>query len=348
MRRLPIFFVLDCSESMAGENLQRMEEGIGMIVRSLRQDPHALETVYLSTIAFAGVARTIAPLVELITFYPPKLPIGSGTSLGLALQELMRQMDSVVIKTTAEQKGDWKPVIYLFTDGKPTDKVETAIATWRKDYSHRATLVAIAMGRYADVSALQRLTDTVLLFDDQKDGDFKQFIAWVTASVSSQSKSVGEAQGNDFVLPRSDNKVVTLLKKGELAPPPPSDMDCVVLVGRCQKSRNPYLIKYDRLKKILPLNPEMPSSRFELTGCYPVTDEYFQWSAGDAANLLVSTSDLLGAPGCPYCGNISAFGMCGCGKLLCLNGPGEATCPWCNTGIIFEFGGGFDVQRGRG
>jgi len=71
MRRLPVFFVLDCSESMAGDNLKKMEDGIGMIIRDLRQDPHALETAFLSVIAFAGIARTIAPLVEVFSFYPP-------------------------------------------------------------------------------------------------------------------------------------------------------------------------------------------------------------------------------------------------------------------------------------
>jgi len=91
---------------MAGENLRKMEDGIGMIVRNLRQDPHALETAYLSVIAFAGIARTIAPLVEVFSFYPPKLPMGSGTSLGAALNELMKQIDAQVVKSTPDQKGD--------------------------------------------------------------------------------------------------------------------------------------------------------------------------------------------------------------------------------------------------
>lgn len=67
MRRLPLFFVLDCSESMVGDNLKKMEDGLQAIVRALRADPHALETVYVSVVAFAGVARTIAPLVELVS-----------------------------------------------------------------------------------------------------------------------------------------------------------------------------------------------------------------------------------------------------------------------------------------
>ncbi|HHK9235112.1 TPA: VWA domain-containing protein, partial [Escherichia coli] len=82
MRRLPVFFVLDCSESMIGENLKKMTDGLQMIIGDLRKDPHALETAWVSVIAFAGVARTIVPLHEIASFYPPRLPVGGGTSLG--------------------------------------------------------------------------------------------------------------------------------------------------------------------------------------------------------------------------------------------------------------------------
>lgn len=68
MRRLPIFFVLDCSESMIGENLKKMNDGLTTIISDLRRDPHALETAYISIIAFAGVAKTIVPLTEVVSF----------------------------------------------------------------------------------------------------------------------------------------------------------------------------------------------------------------------------------------------------------------------------------------
>ncbi len=353
MRRLPVFFVLDCSESMAGENLKKMEDGIGMIVRDLRQDPHALETAYLSVIAFAGIARTIAPLIEAFSFYPPKLPIGSGTSLGAALTELMKQIDAQVVKTTTDQKGDWKPIIYLFTDGKPTDRVDPAFRAWQENYARQTNLIAIAMGKYADIKTLQKLTESVLIFEDQKEGDFKKFISWLSASVSSQSKRVSEGQGDNLDLTRIDGNIVSLVKRGETPPPPPSDQDCVVLAGRCAKSKKPYIMKYDRLRHVLPFKEDFRGENyFELTGCYPITEDYFEWSSPEVANLVVNTEELVGIPGCPYCGNISAFAMCGCGKLMCINGPGKATCPWCKTTVDFTpnegASDGFDVQRGRG
>ena len=69
MRRLPIFLVLDVSESMAGDNLRQVGQGLEKLVGALRQDPHALETVYLSSGAhellpasFAGRRRHVLGL----------------------------------------------------------------------------------------------------------------------------------------------------------------------------------------------------------------------------------------------------------------------------------------------
>ena len=69
-------------------------------------------------------------------------------------------------------------------------------------------------------------------------------------------------------------------------------------------------------------------------------------------NDIINTNELMGVPGCPYCGAISAFALCTCGKLLCTNGMGENICPWCETKLIFSQGNGdeegFNVSRGRG
>ena len=80
-------------------------------------------------------------LVELVSFYPPRLPVGSGTSLGAALTTVMDQIDRAVVKGNAEVKGDWKPIVYLFTDGKPTDDAKRAIERWKRDYAQKASLV---------------------------------------------------------------------------------------------------------------------------------------------------------------------------------------------------------------
>ena len=68
MRRLPIYFLIDVSESMVGEPIEEVQNGIRTIIQELRFDPYALETVYVSIIAFAGKAKTISELTELFKF----------------------------------------------------------------------------------------------------------------------------------------------------------------------------------------------------------------------------------------------------------------------------------------
>ncbi|SUO94316.1 vWA domain-containing protein [Suttonella ornithocola] len=97
MRRLPIFFVLDVSESMVGMPLEALQEGMNRLIRSLRTDPYALETIYISVIAFAGKVKTLIPLTELFAFFPPKLPLGAGTAIGAALDHLSKEIDAQVI-----------------------------------------------------------------------------------------------------------------------------------------------------------------------------------------------------------------------------------------------------------
>lgn len=350
MRRLPVFFVLDCSESMVGEKIQRMEEGIAAVVKTLRTDPHALETVHVAVIAFAGVAKTIAPMVEVVSFYPPKLPLGGGTSLGAALEVLMDSIEKNVVKTTPEKKGDWKPIVYLFTDGHPTDNSAQSVSRWTSAYANKATLIAVGLGKSVDLSILHKLTENVLVLEDSSEADFKKFINWVTASVVAQSKSVGE--GKDAAgLPDLDESVLKVVKETRV-----SDVDetCVTLVGRCRKSRRPYIVKYERETKAVSTRDfKFDVASYDIAGCYPLDEDYFSWSDPKATGQKVNTNELVGAPGCPHCGAISAFAVCGCGKLMCIDGPEEVTCPWCEKKVSFapvnsSGESGLDVARGRG
>ena len=162
MRRLPVYFLVDVSESMVGAPIQQVQDGMRMIVQELRTDPYALETAFISIIAFAGKAKCISPLTELYKFYPPIFPIGGGTSLGVALNFLMDDMDKNLVKTTTEQKGDWKPIVFLFTDGTPTDNPSSAFARWNNSYRRKANIVAISIGDNVNTQLLGQISDNVL------------------------------------------------------------------------------------------------------------------------------------------------------------------------------------------
>lgn len=349
MRRLPVFFVLDVSESMVGRPLKQMEEGLERIVNRLRQDPHALETVHISVIAFAGKADALTPLVDLMTFYPPKLPVGAGTAFGEALTVLMKHIDDQVKQTTADVRGDWKPVVFLITDGKPTDHPEYAIQKWCDEYKSKCSLVAITLGMNADMLTLSKVADSVLALETTGDTEFTAFIDWVSQSMSMQSVHV-ESAGKGVSLEKPELGGLTLVEN--VSSFHTTDPDYVVLTGRCSKNKDPYLMKYARVNN-QGMERFIKDERFHFEGMYALDDNYFNWSAKGAANQSVNVSLLEGGAGCPHCGNPCSFAMCGCGKLLCIDATGEVNCPWCAKALQFDMfaGGGsndFDVVRGQG
>ncbi len=348
MRRLPIFFVIDVSESMVGEPLRRLEEGIERIVSSLRQDPQSLETVFISLIAFAGKAKALTPLVDLVSFYPPKIPVGGGTALGEGLRVLMEEIDTKVKKTTLEERGDWEPVVFLITDGKPTDSPMAAVKKWQQDYASKASLVAITLGNNADMQVLGQLTENILAIENASDEQFKKFIEWVSASVRAQSQKVElEGSTGTISLEKADDAGITIVKDVDAFAV--ADPDYVVLTARCSKNKKPYLMKYARSQT--DGISFIKSDFFGFEGSYALDDSYFDWSSETDLKQSVSTSNLEGGSSCPQCSNPISFAMCQCKRLLCLNESGLATCPWCSKSLQFDMrsgGGDFDVERGQG
>lgn len=350
MRKFPIYIVVDVSESMVGTPHTQIEQGLRQISADLLQDPYALETVWVSVIAFAGRPRTLTPLTELPDFSAPFLPVGAGTGLGAVLIHLMDEIDRNVTKTTANTKGDYKPLVFLMTDGHPTDDPDQAIRRWVDKYKSKVNLVAVSIGGQANEAMLRRLTDEVFAFDDRKEDSFKKFIAWITASVAASSRSVSAGGGID--LRKMDDSIE--VAPGQL---PGVDDRFAVFTGRCSKSKAPYVVKFEKhngkLEGLDPRLAEMMKQRnYLLNTAVPVQEGYFELSDGGVTSgQKMSTSDLIGQPDCPHCHAPYGMAFCSrCGGIHCYDDSGSGTCPWC--GITAEYGSsggsGFDVNRGKG
>ncbi len=348
MRRLPVYFLVDVSESMVGEPIKQVENGMRQIIQELRTDPYALETAFVSIIAFAGKAKSLSPLTELYKFYPPTFPIGGGTSLGTALNFLMDDIDKNVVKTTAEIKGDWKPIIFLFTDGTPTDNPSAAIARWQQKYSRKANLVAISIGDNADTQLLGQISDNVLRLNETDEMSFKAFFKWVTASIKATSVSVSDMGDDSLTLAPTSG---INLEKVDTSRPCVVDENFAVLVGKCSNTKKMYLVKY--AKHLSPIegleNLDLKASDFKLVGAYPIDEETYNSLSDGKSSRHINTMSLLGVPTCPCCGAQFGVVVCDCGNIMCSDGY-TTSCPWCGMeGSLGEIaGGGMDITRGRG
>lgn len=147
----------------------------------------------MSLITFDIKANELFPLTPLEKVQIPdiQVPQSGATMLGEALELLVQRVDKDVVKSTPDRRGDWRPLLFIMTDGSPAD-----LHTFRDMVSeikkrNFGNIVACAAGPKAKVDILKELTSTVVHLDTTDSATFAQFFKWVSASVSIGSSSAG-------------------------------------------------------------------------------------------------------------------------------------------------------------
>ena len=192
MRRLPVYLLVDVSGSMHGEPIESVKNGLQMLVTALNKEPQALETAYLSVITFGSSAQQIVPLTELPAYQNPEITAGGCTVLGEALKLVCKCYDNEVTKTTATKKGDWRPLVFILTDGVPTDDPTEGIAEFRA--RKWGASVSCAAGPGADTNLLNQITpEAVVKLAEADPQSLAAFFKWVTASIVTSSKNINES-----------------------------------------------------------------------------------------------------------------------------------------------------------
>ncbi|MCM0236667.1 VWA domain-containing protein [Bacteroides fragilis] len=201
MRRLPVYLLIDTSGSMKGEPIESVKVGLEAMIASLRQDPFALESINISIITFDSSVNQLLPLTELENLQLPEIvtPDSGPTHLGAALELLCKVVDKEVQLSTPDRKGDWMPLLFIMTDGKPSDiQLYNQIIPEVKK-RHFASVIACAAGMHAQTEPLKLLTDQVYSLDTVDSSTFKQFFKWVSDSIGVGNRSIGAT--DELVLP---------------------------------------------------------------------------------------------------------------------------------------------------
>ena len=191
VRRLPVYILADCSGSMAGDPIEQVKQGIRALHANLMGDPSAVETAFLSVITFDSSARQVVPLTEVAQFQAPDLQASGTTALGAALEILCDRLETEVRKTSGEMKGDWKPLVFLLTDGSPTDDWKPHADRLKQNKPSPANIIAVACGSKADVNVLKQIASTVLEMRDGSRGICAVFQMGFRLGLTDQRESGG-------------------------------------------------------------------------------------------------------------------------------------------------------------
>jgi uncharacterized protein YegL len=132
--------------------------------------------------------------------------------MGAALRLVTEQAEKEVAKTTTSSKGDWRPMVFLMTDGRATDDLTSGLERF-KAYKWGVTVACAVNG--ADEGSLEQLgAGMIVKLDTSSQGSMAAFFKWVSASVGTVSMAV-----------ENSGKEVTGLDQ---LPPPPPEIQVVV------------------------------------------------------------------------------------------------------------------------
>lgn len=213
VRRLPVYLLLDCSGSMAGAPIEAVRRGVELFAHEVHADTFASQTVHVGVITFDSDARLVtgglAPIEE---SQPPQLSASGTTALGAALRVLQQSLDADVKPAVkGGEKGDWKPLVFILTDGEPTDDWQTP----QQDILNRQqrkvlNVITVGCGPGINEQNLKAIAIGPTFHMDDSEASFKTFFQWVSQSVKAVSKAVSQPGGGDqpLAMPNPNPQVI--------------------------------------------------------------------------------------------------------------------------------------------
>ncbi len=319
MRKLPVYIVVDTSESMYGEAIDQVNKSLDNMLSSLFRNPYALETVWLSLITFDSIARVLVPLTELADFRLPELKARPGTAMGIALRLLRSQIEKEVTLSTDGDKGDWRPIVFLLTDGQPTDEWRQAAAALRAQRPKPANIYAIGVGEEIDFALLKEIADVTFQATDATPETLSKLFIWMSSAIQSASCNAGELKGDALATP---DGIVEIGDDYSDAPTFPRQL---FFHGVCSTTKQKYLMRLRWLDEIEMYVPVMS---------YKIPEDFL--ADGGYEPPEVSSDRIACMPVCPHCENEDWACCSNCNEGFCFDhvkaseGP-FVVCPSCGA-----------------
>lgn len=187
-RHFAVTFLLDTSGSMGGEPIQRLNDGLNGLVRSLQSDANA-DIIDIAVITFGGSVNVTMPHTPISRIEADFNLSASGlTPMGEGLLKAAEITNERRRQYNAEGVMTFKPWIFMITDGEPTDSIESAKQELMKlQDNDKLKLWILGIPGYSK-EPLKGLTKDGLILE-LRDFDLKTALNWVNKSMANVSHS---------------------------------------------------------------------------------------------------------------------------------------------------------------
>ena len=203
MRRLPIYILINISFAICNKTLRNFNDCIKLLIETLQEDPHALETAHIIIMTFDSTITKLCSLSPLSSFKVPPIKLGTKeSSLEQTFLQLSPIIDDELIKTTSEKKGDWKPLVFIFSDN---DSVINITREEAESIYHKCGRIVVCTNKDSiNGENYKNITETILSIESFDKLTIKSLFRWVSESID------------------AGDKVDCYELELELPPPPPS------------------------------------------------------------------------------------------------------------------------------
>lgn len=128
--QLLLFYLLaDSSASMSGAPIEAINNALPEIHDAIATNPLVSEKTRLGIISFNNSASVLLPASNLADIHVlPGLQAQGGTSYGAAFKTSRSQLETDVRTLKEDGYRVYRPAVFFFTDGQPTDR------DWKENY----------------------------------------------------------------------------------------------------------------------------------------------------------------------------------------------------------------------